>query len=84
MANGHTMFRWPPLAYTGATAANSCIFCYIFDDFSPRLQDRRDEINKLSSTHVMLKKLQFLFELPAQLKDAIDKENYKQVNPANC
>ncbi|KAF0293720.1 Vacuolar protein sorting-associated protein 51 [Amphibalanus amphitrite] len=45
---------------------------------SDTLQVRRDEINKLSNTHVMLKKLQFLFELPAQLKDAIDKENYKQ------
>ncbi|XP_037092492.1 vacuolar protein sorting-associated protein 51 homolog [Pollicipes pollicipes] len=45
---------------------------------SDTLQDRRDEMNKLASTHVMLKKLQFLFELPSQLRDAIQKENYRQ------
>lgn len=52
-------------------------------DFSGRisstLQDRRQQINKLSNTHSVLRKLQFLFELPAKLNNYIEAEAYGQV-----
>lgn len=42
------------------------------------LQERREEIDRLSSTDETLKKLQFLFELPNKLREAIEDQNYKQ------
>ncbi|XP_033633554.1 vacuolar protein sorting-associated protein 51 homolog [Asterias rubens] len=51
-------------------------------DFSAKisgtLQDRREQITKLSSVHMLLKKLQFLFELPARLKKCIEMKAYSQ------
>ncbi len=48
-------------------------------DFSTRvadtLQDRRKKIQQLSGTHALLKKLQFLFELPAKLKECIAEDD---------
>ena len=38
------------------------------------LKDRRSRVSELSSTHALLKKLQFLFELPSKLKECIGKE----------
>ncbi|XP_076437425.1 vacuolar protein sorting-associated protein 51 homolog isoform X2 [Babylonia areolata] len=45
---------------------------------SDTLQDRRHQITKLSGVHSLLKKLQFLFELPARLKKCIEMEAYSQ------
>ncbi|KAK3590122.1 hypothetical protein CHS0354_041171 [Potamilus streckersoni] len=51
-------------------------------DFSAKisftLQDRRMQITKLSGVHALLKKLQFLFELPARLKKCIEMQAYSQ------
>ena len=40
------------------------------------LKGKRHEVAKLSSTHALLKKLQFLFVLPAKLKSCIEDENW--------
>ncbi|KAL5021768.1 hypothetical protein ScPMuIL_000923 [Solemya velum] len=45
---------------------------------SDTLQDRRQQISKLSGVHSLLKKLQFLFELPARLKKCIEMKAYSQ------
>jgi hypothetical protein len=42
---------------------------------SETLKDRRSRIGQLSSTHALLKKLQFLFELPAKLKECIAEDD---------
>ncbi len=41
------------------------------------LKGKRSKVAELSSTHALLKKLQFLFELPKKLKMCIEEENYK-------
>ena len=46
---------------------------------SSTLQDRRQQINKLSNVHSLLRKLQFLFELPAKLNKCIQAGAYGQV-----
>ncbi|XP_033098791.1 vacuolar protein sorting-associated protein 51 homolog [Anneissia japonica] len=45
---------------------------------SNTLQERRQQISKLSGVHSLLKKLQFLFELPARLKKCIEMKAYGQ------
>ena len=45
---------------------------------SGTLQDRRQQITKLAGVHSLLKKLQFLFELPARLNKCIEMEAYVQ------
>jgi hypothetical protein len=40
------------------------------------LKDKRSKVGDLSSTHALLKKLQFLFELPTKLKECIEEENW--------
>ena len=42
------------------------------------LKGKRSKVSELSSTHALLKKLQFLFELPAKLKVCIEEENWEQ------
>eukprot|EP00053_Salpingoeca_punica_P015908 m.147747 g.147747 ORF g.147747 m.147747 type:complete len:917 (+) comp16829_c2_seq1:104-2854(+) len=42
------------------------------------LAPKRNQILKLSSSHSLLKKLQFLFELPSRLKMCVDKQAYTQ------
>ena len=42
------------------------------------LKGKRAKVSELSSTHALLKKLQFLFELPAKLKNCIEEENWSQ------
>lgn len=49
------------------------------EQISYTLHDTRQEIAKLSSVHALLKKLQFLFKLPGNLKDKMNEENYTQV-----
>lgn len=49
------------------------------EQISSTLQGTRQQIAKLSSVHALLKKLQFLFKLPGNLKDKINEENYAQV-----
>lgn len=46
---------------------------------SSTLQGTRHQIIRLSSVHSLLKKLQFLFKLPNNLKDKINDENYSEV-----
>ncbi|XP_029167156.1 vacuolar protein sorting-associated protein 51 homolog [Nylanderia fulva] len=48
------------------------------EQISSTLHGTRQQIAKLSSVHTLLKKLQFLFKLPGNLKDRINEENYKQ------
>uniref|UniRef100_A0A8D8WMA3 Vacuolar protein sorting-associated protein 51 homolog n=1 Tax=Cacopsylla melanoneura TaxID=428564 RepID=A0A8D8WMA3_9HEMI len=48
------------------------------DKISSTLQGNRDQIEKLSSVDSLLKKLQFLFKLPNQLKAQIQEDNYEQ------
>jgi len=45
---------------------------------SNTLQERRQKITKLAGVHSLLKKLQFLFELPARLNKCIEVEAYVQ------
>lgn len=45
---------------------------------SGTLQGRRQQISKLSGVHTLLKKLQFLFELPPHLKEYIETESYSR------
>lgn len=40
------------------------------------LKGKRAKVAELSSTHALLKKLQFLFELPKKLKSCIEEENW--------
>lgn len=49
------------------------------EQISSTLQGTRQQIAKLSSVHALLKKLQFLFKLPGNLKDKMNEENYTQV-----
>lgn len=48
------------------------------DGINQALSDRKQQITKLSSVHHLLKKLQFLFELPTRLKTCIQMESYAQ------
>ncbi|XP_014218165.1 vacuolar protein sorting-associated protein 51 homolog isoform X2 [Copidosoma floridanum] len=48
------------------------------EQISNTLQGTRHQIIRLSSAHSLLKKLQFLFKLPTNLKDKITEENYSQ------
>jgi hypothetical protein len=43
-----------------------------------RLCPHRDRIAKLSTAHLTLKKLQFIFELPARLKICLEQKSYAQ------
>lgn len=45
---------------------------------SSTLQDQHEQITKLSGVHTLLRKLQFLFELPARLNKCIELEAYAQ------
>lgn len=47
-------------------------------NISNTLQGRRQQITKLSGAHMLLKKLQFLFELPPRLKMCIENKSYNQ------
>lgn len=47
-------------------------------NISSTLQGRRQKISKLSGVHMLLRKLQFLFELPPRLKICIENESYGQ------
>ncbi|EFN69590.1 Uncharacterized protein C11orf2 [Camponotus floridanus] len=48
------------------------------EQISSTLHGTRQQIAKLSSVHTLLKKLQFLFKLPGNLKDRMNEENYEQ------
>ncbi|GAB1859878.1 Vacuolar protein sorting-associated protein 51 homolog [Camponotus japonicus] len=48
------------------------------EQISSTLHGTRQQIAKLSSVHTLLQKLQFLFELPGNLKDRMNEENYEQ------
>ncbi|XP_050449869.1 vacuolar protein sorting-associated protein 51 homolog [Cataglyphis hispanica] len=48
------------------------------EQISSTLHGTRQQIAKLSSVHTLLKKLQFLFKLPGNLKDRINEEKYEQ------
>lgn len=51
---------------------------------SDTLQDRRQQITQLSGVHTLLKKLQFLFELPVRLQKCLDTEAYSQAVRCYC
>lgn len=50
------------------------------EQISSTLQGTRQQISRLSSVHALLKKLQFLFKLPSNLKDKMNTGNYNQVS----
>jgi len=49
------------------------------EQISSTLHGTRQQIAKLSSVHTLLKKLQFLFKLPGNLKNKINEEKYAEV-----
>lgn len=53
------------------------------DRISSTLQGTRQQISKLSGVHTLLKRLQFLFKLPATLKGHLEERNYTQVKSAH-
>ncbi|KAJ8316807.1 hypothetical protein KUTeg_004711 [Tegillarca granosa] len=57
-------------------ATNMAAITEFSANISGTLQDRRQQITKLSGVHFLLKKLQFLFELPARLKKCIEMKSY--------
>ncbi|XP_071440751.1 vacuolar protein sorting-associated protein 51 homolog [Hetaerina americana] len=59
-------------------AANMESITVFSEQISSTLQDTRQKITKLSGVHSLLKKLQFLFRLPSQLKTKIEEGNYSQ------
>lgn len=59
-------------------ASNMATITEFSANISGTLQDRRQQITKLAGVHSLLKKLQFLFELPARLKKCIELEAYVQ------
>eukprot|EP00004_Rigifila_ramosa_P001733 TRINITY_DN1172_c0_g1_i2.p1 TRINITY_DN1172_c0_g1~~TRINITY_DN1172_c0_g1_i2.p1 ORF type:complete len:491 (+),score=142.78 TRINITY_DN1172_c0_g1_i2:191-1474(+) len=50
----------------------------VSDGISTTLSAHREEIGTLSSVHRLVKRLQFVFELPARLTKCIEMEAYKQ------
>ncbi|XP_066581600.1 vacuolar protein sorting-associated protein 51 homolog [Prorops nasuta] len=48
------------------------------EQISSTLQGTRQQISRLSSVHTLLRKLQFLFKLPSNLKSKINEENYTE------
>lgn len=48
------------------------------DQISSTLHGTRQQISKLSGVHTLLKRLQFLFKLPATLKVRMEEKNYAQ------
>ncbi|KAL4231802.1 Vacuolar protein sorting-associated protein 51 [Mactra antiquata] len=59
-------------------ASNMSRITVFSSNISHTLQDRRQNITKLAGVHSLLKKLQFLFELPARLKKCIEMKAYSQ------
>ncbi|CAC5389288.1 ANG2 [Mytilus coruscus] len=57
-------------------ASNMATITEFSGTISNTLQDRRQQITKLSGVHALLKKLQFLFELPARLNKCIEMKAY--------
>lgn len=48
------------------------------DDISVNLRGRRQDLTKLSSTHSVLTKLQFLFELSPKMRSCIEQNAYNE------
>ncbi|XP_062566198.1 vacuolar protein sorting-associated protein 51 homolog isoform X2 [Saccostrea cucullata] len=59
-------------------ATNMSTITEFSGNISNTLQDRRQEITKLSGVHSLLKRLQFLFELPKRLNKCIEMNAYSQ------
>ncbi|XP_053305393.1 vacuolar protein sorting-associated protein 51 homolog isoform X2 [Spea bombifrons] len=59
-------------------AANMAVITEFSACISSTLQERHQHITKLSGVHTLLRKLQFLFELPARLKKCIELGAYAQ------
>ena len=49
------------------------------EQISSTLQGTRQKICRLSSVHALLKRLEFLFKLPTNLKKLMNEGNYSQV-----
>ncbi|XP_029467123.1 vacuolar protein sorting-associated protein 51 homolog isoform X2 [Rhinatrema bivittatum] len=59
-------------------ATNMAVITEFSARISSTLQDQHEQITKLSGVHMLLRKLQFLFELPARLNKCIELEAYGQ------
>uniref|UniRef100_UPI00358F659C vacuolar protein sorting-associated protein 51 homolog n=1 Tax=Myxine glutinosa TaxID=7769 RepID=UPI00358F659C len=59
-------------------AANMASITEFSGKIGATLQDRRRQITKLSGVHTLLRKLQFLFELPALLARCVELQKYAQ------
>ena len=60
-------------------ASNMDTISHMSSSINDSLQHRREQINKLAGSHMLLKKLQFLFELPTRLKQCVDMGAFAQV-----
>lgn len=54
------------------------------DDINTTLAPKRERVKKLGDGHLLLKKLQFLFELPARLAQCVEMEAYGQAVSYYC
>ncbi|XP_032089997.1 vacuolar protein sorting-associated protein 51 homolog [Thamnophis elegans] len=59
-------------------AANMAVITKFSASISGTLQDQHEQITKLSGVHALLRKLQFLFELPARLTKCVELAAYGQ------
>ncbi|XP_066466524.1 vacuolar protein sorting-associated protein 51 homolog [Tiliqua scincoides] len=59
-------------------AANMAVITEFSASISSTLQGQHEQITKLSGVHSLLRKLQFLFELPARLTKCVELEAYGQ------
>ncbi|KAM3824612.1 vacuolar protein sorting-associated protein 51 homolog isoform 1-T1 [Vipera latastei] len=59
-------------------AANMAVITEFSASISGTLQDQHEQITKLSGVHALLRKLQFLFELPARLNKCVELAAYGQ------
>ncbi|XP_067328690.1 vacuolar protein sorting-associated protein 51 homolog [Anolis sagrei] len=59
-------------------AANMAVITEFSASISSTLQDQHEQITKLSGVHALLRKLQFLFELPSRLTKCLELEAYGQ------
>ncbi|KAJ7336605.1 hypothetical protein OS493_011823 [Desmophyllum pertusum] len=57
-------------------AANMSTITEFSEKITGTLQGKRQQITKLSGVHALLKKLQFLFELPSRLKKCVEMKQY--------
>eukprot|EP00051_Salpingoeca_urceolata_P029116 m.488953 g.488953 ORF g.488953 m.488953 type:complete len:521 (+) comp26269_c0_seq1:96-1658(+) len=59
-------------------SASMATIAGLSSELTTSLEPNREKIRQLSGSHAILKKLQFLFELPARLKQCVEMQSYEQ------